>query len=41
METLIEIIKELRAENADLKAEGKSYATVSNVGGLECGKCHY
>lgn len=27
--------------HADLKAEGKSYATVSNVGGLECGKCHY
>jgi cytochrome c2 len=25
----------------DLKAEGKSYATVANVGGLECGKCHY
>ncbi len=25
----------------DLKAQGKSYATVSNVGGLECGKCHY
>lgn len=25
----------------DLKAEGKSYATVSNIGGLECGKCHY
>lgn len=24
-----------------LKAEGKSYATVANVGGLECGKCHY
>lgn len=27
--------------HADLKAEGKSYATVANVGGLECGKCHY
>lgn len=27
--------------HADLKAQGKSYATVSNVGGLECGKCHY
>lgn len=25
----------------DLKAQGKSYATVANVGGLECGKCHY
>ncbi|MBP9186822.1 MAG: c-type cytochrome [Bacteroidia bacterium] len=25
----------------DLKAQGKSYATVSNIGGLECGKCHY
>ncbi len=27
--------------HADLKAEGKSYATVKNIGGLECGKCHY
>lgn len=27
--------------HADLKAEGKSYATVANIGGLECGKCHY
>jgi cytochrome c2 len=27
--------------HADLKAQGKSYATVANVGGLECGKCHY
>ncbi len=27
--------------HADLKAQGKSYATVSSVGGLECGKCHY
>lgn len=25
----------------ELKAEGKSYATVANIGGLECGKCHY
>lgn len=25
----------------DLKAQGKSFATVANVGGLECGKCHY
>lgn len=25
----------------DLKAQGKSYATVANIGGLECGKCHY
>lgn len=24
-----------------LKTEGKSYATVANIGGLECGKCHY
>lgn len=24
-----------------LKAEGKSYATVQQIGGLECGKCHY
>jgi mono/diheme cytochrome c family protein len=27
--------------HADLKAQGKSYATVEQVGGLECGKCHY
>lgn len=27
--------------HAQVKAEGKSYATVANVGGLECGKCHY
>jgi len=27
--------------HSQLKAEGKSYATVANVGGLECGKCHY
>lgn len=27
--------------HSKLKAEGKSYATVANVGGLECGKCHY
>jgi mono/diheme cytochrome c family protein len=27
--------------HSDLKAQGKSYATVANVGGLECGKCHY
>jgi cytochrome c2 len=27
--------------HADLKAQGKSYATVANIGGLECGKCHY
>ena len=25
----------------DLKAQGKSYATVANVGGIECVKCHY
>ncbi|MFA6260867.1 MAG: c-type cytochrome [Bacteroidia bacterium] len=27
--------------HAQLKSEGKSYATVANIGGLECGKCHY
>jgi mono/diheme cytochrome c family protein len=27
--------------HSKLKAEGKSYATVANIGGLECGKCHY
>jgi mono/diheme cytochrome c family protein len=27
--------------HADLKAQGKSYATVEQIGGLECGKCHY
>lgn len=27
--------------HAELKAEGKSYATVEQIGGLECGKCHY
>jgi cytochrome c2 len=27
--------------HANLKAEGKSYVTVANAGGLECGKCHY
>ncbi len=27
--------------HADLKAQGKSYATVGQIGGLECGKCHY
>lgn len=27
--------------HADLKAEGKSYSTVEQIGGLECGKCHY
>ena len=27
--------------HSQLKAEGKSYATVANIGGLECGKCHY
>jgi mono/diheme cytochrome c family protein len=27
--------------HADLKAQGKSYSTVEQIGGLECGKCHY
>jgi mono/diheme cytochrome c family protein len=27
--------------HANLKAEGKSFATVAQNGGLECGKCHY
>ncbi len=27
--------------HAKAKAEGKSYVTVAQIGGLECGKCHY